>query len=74
MNKICESLYHDNEDYKQSRNSELKYSTVNDNSNSCGGRIEYTWEFSEPCGRTISHTQLITIEEAPEPEFADSKE
>lgn len=33
MNKICESLYHDNEDYKQSRNSELKYSTVNDNSN-----------------------------------------
>ncbi len=41
--------------------------SVNDNSNSCGGEIEYTWQFTDPCGRVISHTQLITIEEAPAP-------
>ncbi len=43
--------------------------TVIDNSNSCGGEIEYTWQFTDPCGRAISHTQLITIEEAPEPSY-----
>lgn len=44
---------------------------VNDNSNSCGGSIEYVWEFEDPCGRTITHTQLITIEEAPMAEFTN---
>ncbi|MEM9548546.1 MAG: gliding motility-associated C-terminal domain-containing protein [Bacteroidota bacterium] len=42
---------------------------VNDNSNSCGGTIEYMWEFTDPCGRLITHSQIITIEEAPAPEF-----
>lgn len=43
--------------------------TVIDNSNSCGGDIQYNWEFEDPCGRTITHSQLITIEEAPEASY-----
>lgn len=42
---------------------------VNDNSNSCGGEIEYMWQYTDACGRTISHAQLITIEEAPEASY-----
>ena len=33
MNKICESLYHDNEDYKQHRTNDLNNSIINENSN-----------------------------------------
>ncbi|MDF1694995.1 MAG: gliding motility-associated C-terminal domain-containing protein [Saprospiraceae bacterium] len=43
--------------------------TVEDNSNSCGGEVQYIWEFTDPCNRVISHTQLITIEEAPAPQY-----
>jgi len=43
--------------------------TVTDNSNSCGGDIEYLWEFTDPCGRVITHIQVITIEEAPAPAY-----
>lgn len=45
--------------------------TVIDNSNSCGGSITYTWEFTDPCGRLISETQLVSITEAPIASFID---
>jgi len=43
--------------------------TTEDNSNSCGGDITYTWEFMDDCGRGIIHQQIITITEAPMPSF-----
>ncbi len=45
---------------------------VTDNADECnGGEITILWEFMDPCGRTISHTQVITIEPSEEPEFID---
>ncbi|MEL6635514.1 MAG: gliding motility-associated C-terminal domain-containing protein [Bacteroidota bacterium] len=35
----------------------------------CGGTITYTWTFTDPCGRTITHVQNITVDPAPEPIF-----
>jgi gliding motility-associated-like protein len=42
---------------------------VDDNSNSCGGSITYTWQFTDPCGRPIDHMQTVTITEAPMADF-----
>ena len=44
---------------------------VDDNSNSCGGSITYTWQFTDPCGRPIDHMQTVTITEAPMADFID---
>ncbi|MFT4536076.1 MAG: hypothetical protein ACI9P5_003450 [Saprospiraceae bacterium] len=44
---------------------------VDDNSNSCGGSITYTWQFTDPCGRPIDHIQTVTITEAPMADFID---
>jgi len=35
---------------------------VTDNTNNCGGEISALYEFTDLCGRTISHTQVITVE------------
>ena len=35
----------------------------------CGGTITYTWEFTDPCGNTISHVQNITVNPTPVPAF-----
>ncbi|MEO0777002.1 MAG: hypothetical protein AAF146_10580, partial [Bacteroidota bacterium] len=35
----------------------------------CGGTITYTWTFTDPCGRTITHVQNVTVDPAPEPIF-----
>ncbi len=37
----------------------------------CGGNITYTWTFTDDCNRTISHSQTITVEPAPDPYFVD---
>ncbi|MEM1323903.1 MAG: hypothetical protein AAGG75_26825, partial [Bacteroidota bacterium] len=37
----------------------------------CGGRIRYNWTFTDPCGNTINHNQIITIEPAPLPAFVN---
>ncbi|MGK0315550.1 MAG: gliding motility-associated-like protein [Saprospiraceae bacterium] len=42
---------------------------VDDNSNSCGGSITYTWQFTDPCGRPVDHMQTVTITEAPMADF-----
>ena len=39
------------------------------NADQCGGNITYTWEFTDNCGRTISHNQNITVDPAPEASF-----
>ena len=44
---------------------------VTDNADACGGDITIDWEFMDPCGRTISHSQVITIEPAEEAVFID---
>ena len=36
------------------------------NVNECGGEIIYTWEFIDDCGITITHTQTIVVEPAPQ--------
>lgn len=33
----------------------------------CGGTVTVTWSFTDECGRTISHTQMLTVLPAPAP-------
>ncbi|MCZ2101418.1 MAG: gliding motility-associated C-terminal domain-containing protein [Chitinophagales bacterium] len=40
-----------------------------DNYDICGGTIEMLWEKTDSCGRYISHSQLINVEPAPEPQW-----
>ncbi len=35
----------------------------------CGGTVTYTWEYTDDCGRTISETQNIEINPAPQAQF-----
>lgn len=42
--------------------------TINDNTNECGGVVEAFYTYTDDCGRTIDHTQTITIDP---PEQAD---
>jgi len=35
--------------------------TVDDATTECGGAITSTWEFTDECDRTITHTQVITV-------------
>jgi hypothetical protein len=37
----------------------------------CGGTQTITWEFTDDCGRTITHTQNITIEPTPQAQFVN---
>jgi len=39
--------------------------------NACGGIIRYTWQFTDPCGRSISYIQDVTVLPADEPAFID---
>ena len=41
------------------------------NYDECGGSIEYTWTHTDPCGNTITHSQTLTIEPAPDPQWID---
>ena len=43
--------------------------SITDNSSACGGTIENVWEFTDQCGRPISHTQIITVDPAPQGSF-----
>ncbi len=36
----------------------------------CGGTVEYLWEYTDACFRTISHTQTTVVEPAPAATFA----
>ena len=36
----------------------------------CGGSIEVTWTYTDPCGRTINHMQTITVDPAPPATFS----
>ena len=35
----------------------------------CGGTITYTWEYTDPCGNFISHSQDVEVTPAPAPAF-----
>ncbi|MBK7342224.1 MAG: hypothetical protein IPJ06_03320 [Saprospiraceae bacterium] len=35
----------------------------------CGGVITYEWEFTDVCGRTTTHTQVLTVTPVPEAVF-----
>ncbi len=35
----------------------------------CGGDISYIWEFTDQCGRQITHLQVITVDPAPAAKF-----
>lgn len=37
----------------------------------CGGNLTYTWNFTDPCGRSINHVQNLTVEPGPTPAFID---
>ena len=40
----------------------------------CGGQIVYNWSFTDQCGTTITHSQMITVEPASEPEWVNPPE
>ncbi len=44
---------------------------VTSNYDSCGGEIIYQWEFTDPCGHTIRHSQILDILPVDDPEFVD---
>jgi len=37
----------------------------------CGSTVTYTWEFTDQCARTISHSQTVTVEPIPEATYVD---
>jgi len=37
----------------------------------CGGSLTQTWTFTDDCGRTITYNQIITVEPAPQAQFAE---
>ena len=39
--------------------------------NECGGLIVFLWQFTDACGRTISHTQNVIVDPAPPAVFID---
>jgi hypothetical protein len=39
------------------------------NFDECGGTITVDWDFTDNCGRNHHHTQVITVEEAPAPNW-----
>lgn len=45
--------------------------TLTGNNDSCGGLITYSWEFTDVCGRFISHIQEVTIEPSMIAAFVD---
>lgn len=40
---------------------------VVNNATACGGAITVTWQFTDPCGRSTSHVQTLTVTPAPSP-------
>lgn len=40
--------------------------------NACGGTYSYVWTFTDACGRTKSHTQVITINATPPAAFTST--
>ncbi|TVR85723.1 MAG: hypothetical protein EA411_12285, partial [Saprospirales bacterium] len=45
---------------------------IEENWDECGGTITITWEETVNCDHTLSHTQVITVEPAPAPDFVDA--
>jgi gliding motility-associated-like protein len=43
----------------------------NGSADECGGSFTYTWEFTDDCGRTISHVQNVTIDPIPQANFVN---
>jgi gliding motility-associated-like protein len=37
----------------------------------CGNTVTYTWDFTDDCGRPITHSQTVTVEPIPEATFVD---
>ncbi|MFT4535450.1 MAG: gliding motility-associated-like protein, partial [Saprospiraceae bacterium] len=38
----------------------------------CGNMVTYTWDFTDECGRPITHSQTVTVEPIPEATFVNS--
>ena len=45
--------------------------SVANNYNACGGTVTYTWNFTDLCDRTITHSQVLTVLPAPPPAFTN---
>ena len=52
--------------------SEVVPAVQNGTADICGGSFSFTWEHTDPCGETITHTQNITVDEIPEASFDSS--
>ena len=48
--------------------------TSTGNITTCGGSITYDWQFTDNCGRTITHSQTVTVLPAQEAVFVDVPE
>ena len=51
-----------------------EFSTIENSYDPCGGEVVINWVTTDPCGRFIEHTQILTVEEAPEPSYNDLPE
>ncbi len=43
--------------------------TREDDIQGCSGTVTFTWEFTDPCGRTITHVQVYTLNPPDEPQW-----
>lgn len=39
--------------------------------NLCGGVIQFTWTYTDPCGRTIQHIQTVIVQQVPAAQFVN---
>lgn len=42
---------------------------VSGSANLCGGTVTFTWTYTDPCGRTITHVQNVTANPVPQAQF-----
>ena len=47
------------------------FASQSGNYDACGGNLIFLWNYTDACGRTISHTQNITVEPASDPAFVN---
>ena len=66
INFNASNIYYSNGELGNCEISGVAEPSISGSVDICGGKLEITWEFSDPCSRIIKHTQSITVEGAPE--------
>ena len=69
VNTISTTLNYTNSGAGVCSISGVSTAVVSGNYDVCGGSLIYTWSFVDDCGRSISYSQNITVDPAPDPAF-----